>query len=59
VRKSLNGLIDVVRSRLGEDPLSATLFVFVNRCGSSLKRLAWDRTNFDPNATTTILVLET
>jgi transposase len=46
MRKSFDGLIGVVRSRLAEDPLSATLFVFVNRRGNDLKLLAWDRTGF-------------
>jgi transposase len=31
MRKSFDGLIGVVQSRLGEDPLSSTLFVFINR----------------------------
>ena len=31
MRKSFDGLIAIVRHVLGEDPLSGTLFVFVNR----------------------------
>lgn len=46
MRKSFNGLIGVVRSRLIEDPLSATVFVFVNRRGNYLKLLTWDRTGY-------------
>ena len=38
MRKSFDGLIAIVRHVLGEDPLSGTLFVFVNR--------NWDRTGF-------------
>lgn len=46
MRKSFDGLIGVVKSRLGEDPVSDTLFVFVNRRGNYLKLLSWDRTGF-------------
>ena len=46
MRKSFDGLIGVVQSRLGEDPLSSTLFVFINRRGNYLKLLAWDRTGY-------------
>lgn len=46
MRKSFDGLIAVVKSVLGEDPLSGTLFVFFNRRGNYLKLLVWDRTGF-------------
>ena len=46
MRKSFDGLIGVVRSQLREDPLSSTLFVFVNRRGNYLKLLSWDRTGY-------------
>jgi len=46
MRKSFDGLIAVVTRVLGEDPLSGTLFVFVNRKRTYLKAVYWDRTGF-------------
>jgi transposase len=46
MRKSFSGLIAVVQSVLGEDPLSGALFVFVNRRGNYLKLITWDRTGY-------------
>jgi transposase len=43
MRKSFDGLADVVRSFLKEDPLSGNLFVFRNRGGRLVKILWWDR----------------
>ena len=46
MRKSFDGLVGMVRDAMGEDPLSGSLFVFVNRRGSHLKYVYWDRTGF-------------
>jgi transposase len=46
LRKSIDGLVGVVKSLLGEDPLSGSLFVFVNRRGNYLKLVYWDRTGW-------------
>jgi transposase len=46
LRKSINGLVGLVKSVLAEDPLSGSLFVFVNRRGNYLKLVAWDRTGW-------------
>lgn len=43
MRKSFDGLAEVVRSFLGRDPLSGNLFVFRNRGGHLVKILWWDR----------------
>jgi transposase len=43
MRKSFDGLCGIVRSDLGADPLSGSLFVFVNRCRTMVKLLYWDR----------------
>ncbi len=43
MRKSFDGLAEVVRSFLGHDPLSGNLFVFRNRGGHRVKILWWDR----------------
>jgi len=42
MRKSFDGLMEVVRSFLGHDPLSGNMFVFRNRAGHMLKILWWD-----------------
>ena len=46
MRKSFNGLIGVVREHVQEDPLSGTFYVFINRSGSYLKGIYWDRTGY-------------
>ena len=46
LRESINGLVGLVKSVLAEDPLSGSLFVFVNRRGNYLKLVVWDRTGF-------------
>lgn len=46
MRKSYDGLIAVVQHALREDPLSGTLFVFLNRRQNHLKGVYWDRTGF-------------
>lgn len=43
MRKSFDGLAEVVRSFLGHDPLSGSLFVFRNKGGQLVKILWWDR----------------
>lgn len=42
MRKSFDGLVEIVRSFLGHDPLSGSMFVFRNRSGHMLKILWWD-----------------
>jgi transposase len=42
LRKSFEGLTDVVRHRFQEDPLSGHLFVFANRRKTRVKVLYWD-----------------
>ena len=43
MRKSFDGLAEVVRTFLGHDPLSGSLFVFRNKNSQRLKILWWDR----------------
>ena len=43
MRKSFDGLAEVIRSFLGHDPLSGSLFVFRNKGGHLVKVLWWDR----------------
>lgn len=46
MRKSFAGLRALTRQVLNEDPLSGAMFVFLNRRGTYLKLLYWDRTGF-------------
>ena len=46
MRKSFDGLVGLVRDAMREDPLSGSLFVFVNRRGNYLKLIYWDRTGY-------------
>ena len=46
LRKSIDGLVGLVKSVLAEDPLSGSLFVFVNRRGNYMKLVSWDRTGW-------------
>ena len=41
LRKSITGLVGVVKSVLGEDPLSGSVFVFFNRRGNYVKLVSW------------------
>jgi transposase len=43
MRKSFDSLAEVVRSFLGHDPLSGSLFVFRNKHKHLMKILWWDR----------------
>ena len=43
MRKSFDGLAEVVRSFLGRDPLGGHLFVFRNKRGQLVKVLWWDQ----------------
>ena len=45
-RKSFPGLVGLVKSVLAEDPLSGSIFVFINRRGTLSKSVYWDRTGF-------------
>ena len=42
MRRSFNGLHDLVGSRLQEDPRSGSLFAFTNKTRTLLKILYWD-----------------
>lgn len=46
LRKGFNGLANITRSLLAEDPLSGHLFVFINRRGNRAKILFWDRSGW-------------
>lgn len=44
LRKGYNGLFGLVKTGLGQDPLSGDLFLFVNRRRTTCKVLVWDGT---------------
>ena len=46
MRKSFDGLVALVKNALGEDPLSGSLYVFINRRRTYVKLVYWDRTGF-------------
>jgi transposase len=43
MRKGFDGLAQLVRERIAEEPLSGHLFVFRNRRRDRVKVLYWDR----------------
>lgn len=42
LRRGYDGLASIVQEAMGEDPLSGSLFVFVNRRRNRIKVLYWD-----------------
>ena len=46
MRKSWNGLVRLVKDGLNENPLDGTAYVFINKRGSLLKAVLWDRTGY-------------
>ena len=46
MRRSFDGLYALTKQKLGCNPLSGELFVFINRRGTQMKVLYWDRTGF-------------
>ncbi len=45
-RKSFNGLAGIVRSAFHLTPMSGDIFVFLNRRGTQVRMLFWDRDGF-------------
>ncbi len=46
LRRGYDGLAAIVQGAMGEDPLSGSLFVFVNKRGNRIKLLYWDRDGY-------------
>ncbi len=46
MRKSFDGLCGLVRNRLGQDPMSGDLFIFINKPRNRIKMLRWESGGF-------------
>ncbi|MCB9304610.1 MAG: IS66 family insertion sequence element accessory protein TnpB [Lewinellaceae bacterium] len=46
MRKGFDSLSGLVRSSMGDNPLSGDVFIFINRRRNHIKLLVWDRTGF-------------
>ena len=46
MRKGFNGLGGLAANKLGQNPLSGDIFIFVNRTRTMIKILVWDQTGF-------------
>lgn len=46
MRKSFDGLSGIVQNELKQDPLSNTIFIFVNRRRNQVKLLLWEGDGF-------------
>jgi len=46
MRKGFNGLSGLVRNKLGQNPLSGAVFIFVNRRKDRMKLLVWESGGF-------------
>jgi len=46
MRNSFDGLSGIVKSRLGKDPLSGDVFIFINKRRNLVKLLRWEQGGF-------------
>jgi transposase len=46
LRRGYDGLASIVQDAMDEDPLSGSLFVFVNKRANRIKMLYWDETGY-------------
>jgi len=46
MRNGFDGLAGIVRNRLGQNPLSGDIFIFINKSRTHIKLLYWDGDGF-------------
>lgn len=46
MRKGFDGLSGLVRNEMRQDPLDGGVYIFVNRRGTHIKLLVWDRSGW-------------
>jgi transposase len=46
LRRGYDGLAAIVQDKMDEDPLSGSLFIFVNKRGNRIKLLYWDKDGY-------------
>ncbi len=46
MRNGFDGLAGIVRNVLNQDPVSGSVFIFINRLGTHIKLLFWDGDGF-------------
>lgn len=46
MRNGFDGLSGLVRNKLGQDPVSGDIFIFLNRKRTLIKLLVWDQSGF-------------
>ena len=46
LRRGYNGLASIVQEAMREDPLSGSLFLFVNKRGNRINLFYWDRDGY-------------
>ncbi|PRY85345.1 IS66 Orf2 like protein [Marinilabilia salmonicolor] len=46
MRNGFDGLSGIVRNELKQDPVSGSVFIFINRTGTHIKLLFWDGDGF-------------
>jgi transposase len=46
MRQGFDGLSGLVTNKLGQNPLSGDIFIFINRTRNLVKILVWDQTGF-------------
>jgi transposase len=46
IRNGFDGLSGLVRNKLGQDPVSGDIYIFLNRKRTLIKLLVWDQSGF-------------
>lgn len=46
MRKSFDGLCGIIRNQLGQNPMSGSVYIFINRSRDKIKLLHWEQAGF-------------